>query len=138
MARVVSFPYGNDFLTYTFPAGRFKGELVSRINQHQPGKTREALVDESLANPIGSKRLSELAAGKKNIVLLASDHTRPVPSKIIIPGMLAEIRRGSPDADITILIATGCHREMNRKELENKFGPKILHREKIVTHDCDS
>jgi nickel-dependent lactate racemase len=79
-----------------------------------------------------------MAEGKKKIVLIASDHTRPVPSTIIVPRMLAEIRRGSPNADITILIATGCHRETTRAELESKFGPEIMRREKIVLHDCDS
>jgi nickel-dependent lactate racemase len=52
--------------------------------------------------------------------------------------MLAEIRKGSPDADITILIATGCHRGTTRAELESKFGPDIMSREKIIVHDCDS
>jgi nickel-dependent lactate racemase len=52
--------------------------------------------------------------------------------------MLAEIRRGNPRADITILVATGCHRETRRDELEAKFGPEIFLREKILVHDCDS
>jgi nickel-dependent lactate racemase len=52
--------------------------------------------------------------------------------------MLAELRRGNPDADITILISTGCHRETTREELENKFGPEIMRSEKILIHDCDS
>ena len=34
-------------------------------------------------NPIGSQTLEELAKGKKDIVLISSDHTRPVPSHII-------------------------------------------------------
>jgi nickel-dependent lactate racemase len=79
-----------------------------------------------------------MAEGKKKVVLIASDHTRPVPSKVIVPRMLAEIRKGSPDADITILIATGCHRATTQAELESKFGPEIMEREKIVIHDCDS
>nr|WP_245535123.1 nickel-dependent lactate racemase [Leadbettera azotonutricia] len=55
-----------------------------------------------------------------------------------MPRMLAEIRRGNPKADVTILIATGCHRETTRAELEDKFGPEILKNEKIIIHDCDS
>jgi nickel-dependent lactate racemase len=52
--------------------------------------------------------------------------------------MLAEIRRGNPQADITILVATGCHRDTTGEELEAKFGPDITERENIVVHDCDS
>ncbi|MDR2259254.1 MAG: nickel-dependent lactate racemase, partial [Treponema sp.] len=135
---VVFFPYGKEMLSYDIPGRRFRGELVSRMHHYRAALDEETLVRESLEHPIGTPRLSEMAAGKKNIVLIASDHTRPVPSKIIVPQMLAEIRRGSPAADITILIATGCHRETTRTELEQKFGPEIMGREKIVIHDCDS
>ena len=79
----------------------------------------------------------ELARGKNKIVILASDHTRPVPSKVIIPFMLEEIRRGNPSADVTILIATGCHRGTTKEELIAKFGEEIVRREKIYIHDCD-
>ena len=72
----------------------------------------------ALKKPIGSPSLSELSIGKKNVVIIASDHTRPVPSKVIIPPMLAEIRRGNPNADITILISTGCHRETTKEEID--------------------
>ena len=54
-----------------------------------------------------------------------------------MPLLLREIRSGNPDADITILIATGCHRETTREELTAKFGEDIVAQEKIVIHDCD-
>ena len=134
----ISFPYGKGLVTYDIPARRFKGELVSQMHRYCASATQEALVENALAHPVGSPPLSVLARGKKNIVLIASDHTRPVPSRIIVPRMLAEIRRGSPEAEITILIATGCHRDTTVEELEAKFGPEIIRREKIILHDCDS
>ncbi|MDR3193559.1 MAG: nickel-dependent lactate racemase [Treponema sp.] len=135
---VVSFPYGKEVLNYDIPASRFKGELVSRMHHYRAEKSQEALVDEALERPVGTPPLRVMAEGKKKVVLIASDHTRPVPSRIIVPRLLAEIRRGSPEADVTILVATGCHRETTRAELEGKFGPEITQREKIVVHDCDS
>ena len=54
-----------------------------------------------------------------------------------MPLILKEIRRGNPDADITILISTGLHRETTREELESKFGPEITEHETIIVHDCD-
>lgn len=51
--------------------------------------------------------------------------------------MLEEIRKGNPEADITILIATGCHRETTKNELVQKFGEEIVNNEKIYIHDCD-
>jgi nickel-dependent lactate racemase len=135
---VISFPYGKEFLSCDIPASRFRGELVSRIHRYKPPVSQEALVDGALAEPIEAPPLHVLAAGKKRVVLIASDHTRPVPSRIIIPRMLDEIRRGNPRAEITILVATGCHRETTAAELEAKFGPEIIKNERILVHDCDA
>ena len=134
----ISFPYGKDFVKLDIQDDRLQGVLVSNLHHYVAKKTPQELVEEALQNPIGSPRLCELAKGKKNIVLIASDHTRPVPSKVIVPPMLAEIRKGNPDADITILISTGCHRGTTKEELVNKFGPEIVEREKIIVHDCDN
>ena len=87
-----------------------------------------------MENPVGTSRLCELAKGKKNIVIIASDHTRPVPSRLIIPPMLEEIRSVSPDAKITLLIATGCHRGTTQAELVDKFGKNIVETESIYVH----
>jgi nickel-dependent lactate racemase len=134
---VIKFPYGKGTLEYDVPDSRFRGELASGLHSYRAQKSQEALVEEALANPAGTPRLSVMAEGKKKVVIIASDHTRPVPSKVIIPRMLAELRRGSPDAEISILVATGCHRETSREELINKFGEETVNNEKIVIHDCD-
>ena len=133
---VVSFPYGKKRLEYDFSGEVFNGTLVSKLHGYKATKAPVELVREAMQSPIGSPRLCELAKGKKNIVIIASDHTRPVPSKVIIPPMLEEIREGNPDADITILIATGCHRETTREELVSKFGEEIVEKEKIAIHYC--
>lgn len=131
------FPYGKEKMSLSIDEKYLAGYLVSSIHNYKPELCGEALVKEALANPVGSERLSELARGKKNIVIIASDHTRPVPSKVIMPAMLEEIRKTSPDADITILIATGCHRGTTKEELIGKFGEEIVKNEKIYIHDCD-
>lgn len=133
----VAFPYGKEFLTHSFEDSQLKAVLTSKIHDYKSALSQEALVENALKSPIGSKPLQELAKGKHNVVIIASDHTRPVPSKIIIPAMLREIRMGNPDADITILIATGCHRGTERSELVAKFGEEIVEKEKIVVHNCD-
>ena len=135
---VVSFPYGKTFIDYDFKGERLSAVLESGVHGYTAGKNGEDLVAEALANPIGTAKLSELAKGKNKIVIIASDHTRPVPSKIIIPPMLTEIRKGNPEADITILIATGCHRGTTVEELTDKFGEDIVKNEKIVVHNCDN
>ncbi|MBR3870635.1 MAG: nickel-dependent lactate racemase [Clostridia bacterium] len=132
----VNFPYGKDTVTYDFENENLAAVLTSGIHDYKCEKDGTTLVREAMANPIGSPRLCELAKGKKKVCIIASDHTRPVPSKVIMPSMLEEIRQGNPDADITILIATGFHRGTTRDELVFKFGEDIVNNEKIYVHDC--
>ena len=130
----IQFPYGKSQLSYEFEKANV---LTSSIEDYDPKQTEQALVDAAMAAPEGGVTLRELAQGKEKIVLIASDHTRPVPSKLIVPPMLRQIREGNPNADITILISTGCHRETTKEELVSKFGEKIVEHEKIIVHDCD-
>ncbi|MDF2677575.1 MAG: lactate racemization operon protein LarA [Bacillota bacterium] len=133
----VKLPYGKSFLDAEISDERLNAILVSDMHHYKPELSQEELVQKSLENPIGTPRLREIAKGKEKIVIIASDHTRPVPSKVIMPLMLKEIRNGNPDADITILISTGCHRETTKEELVFKFGPEIVENENIYIHDCD-
>lgn len=134
--KEVLFPYGKEKISHTF-GGELVAVLEPKINEYVPEAGGTELVCRAMAEPVGSAKLSALAKGKKKVVIIASDHTRPVPSKLIIPPMLAEIREGNPDADITILIATGCHRGTTKDELVAKFGEEIVKNEKIYIHDCD-
>ena len=133
---IVQFPYGKEKITYDFSGERLLDVLVSGLHDYTPEADGETLVRRAMEMPYGSPRLSELAVGKRKIVIIASDHTRPVPSRVIIPPMLEEIRTVNPEAEITILIATGCHRETKREELIGKFGEEIVQNERIVIHDC--
>jgi len=93
---IINFPYGKEKMTADIPDKRLNGILVSELHSFKAEKNGIELVKEALANPIKSLPLHELAKGKNNIVIIASDHTRPVPSKAIIPPMLEEIRKALP------------------------------------------
>ena len=131
------FPYGKETLSIDIDDMNLKGVLVSSLHDYKSQKSPKDLVEEALMNPIGSERLSKLSEGKKKVVLICSDHTRPVPSKVIVPPMLREIRKGNPDAEVTIVISTGCHRATTREELIAKFGEEIVEKENIVIHKAD-
>lgn len=133
----LEFPYGSGRLGIELPDSRCRGQLVSALHRCSGKKSPMQLVEDALENPVGSPKLRDLARGKKNIVILASDHTRPVPSKLILPPMLRELRAGAPGASITILVATGCHRKTSPEELRQKFGSALLHSARICIHDCD-
>ena len=130
-------PYGKETMKAEIEDAHLAGVLVSELHDYKAPLGGSELVQEALEHPIGTPRLCDMAIGKKKVVVISSDHTRPVPSHIIMPLILKEIRRGNPDAEITILISTGLHRETTREELESKFGPEITEHETIIVHDCD-
>lgn len=133
----IKLPYGKTFQETEIDDSRIQGILTSHLEEYQPEEDQLTIVKNAMAYPIESKKLKELAVGKDKVVILISDHTRPVPSKYILPLMLAEIREGNPDADITLLVATGCHRNSKKEELIFKLGEEIYNNEKIYIHDCD-
>ena len=132
----IKIPYSKGYVTAVIPDEKLNAVLESKAHDFKPEAGESELVQKALENPIDSPRLSELAKGKQNIVIIASDHTRPVPSKVIAPLMLAEIRKGNPDANITFLIATGFHRPTTKEELVNKFGEDIVANENIIIHNA--
>ena len=127
-------PFGKEKINFELPDEQVAGVLVSHAHDYKAPKSEEELVADALANLIGSPKLSELAKGKKTCVIISSDHTRPVPSHVIMPQLLAELRKGNPDIDITILIATGMHRPTTQEELVAKYGKEIAENEKFSIH----
>ena len=129
----VSLPYGRGEVTFEIPEERLNAVLTP-LQEEGGEPDQEAIVRRALEHPIGSPRVSELARGKKRILVITSDHTRPVPSRITLPIYLSEIRRGAPEAEIHILIATGMHRPTTREEMLDKFGEDIVNHEQLIVH----
>ena len=133
----ISIPYGRGTQTLHVDDVRLQAVLTPN-HAELSGAAQEEIVRAALENPIGSERLCEKAKGKRNILVITSDHTRPVPSGITMPILLEEIRSGNPDAQITILIATGMHRPTTEAELRGKLGDAIVDRERIVVHKAET
>ena len=131
----ISIPYGRgeQSIDIREPEEILRSDL--RLPEDHPGEDQTVL--EAMKAPAGSLTLAKLAEGRKKAVVIISDHTRPVPSRVIIPHMLRELRTGSPGIDVTLLVATGCHRGTKPEELRAKLGDNVFEQEKIVIHDCD-
>ena len=130
-------PYGKTSQRLRLEERHYAGSMTSSLADYVPPVDGDALVTQALEHPVGAPRLCELARDKRRVVVISSDHTRPVPSRVILPKLLREIRRGNPKAEITILVATGLHRQTTRQELLDKYGEEICRNERIVIHDCD-
>ena len=124
--QTISLPYGRDRVEAQIPDQRLAAVLRSGAQSYRPQADQAQLVRQALENPIGTPPLRELAKGKHQVVIISSDHTRPVPSKVILPQLVDEIRAGSPSAEITVLVATGFHRPTTREEMLDKYGQELF------------
>ena len=129
-------PYGSDALTLELPDEKVLGLLEPSVEVAAAEASEDDIVLAAMAHPYGDRTLSELAVGKDTCTIIVSDHTRPVPSKHIIPFMLEELRAGNPDIKVTLLVATGFHRPTSTDELRSKLGDDIVDSERIVIHDA--
>lgn len=93
-------------------------------------------VKRALANPINSKKLRDIVKSGEKIVIITSDITRPMPSKIVIPPVLEELyEAGVKDEDITIVFALGSHRKHTEDEKKRIVGEDVY--KKIQCIDSD-
>ncbi|MDD3368662.1 MAG: nickel-dependent lactate racemase [Lachnospiraceae bacterium] len=134
--KTISIPYYTSSMDIHVAEENLKAVITAKMHEYKTDKTEQELILDALENPIGTPKLSELAVGKKKITLVTSDHTRAVPSKITLPILLAEIRKGNPEAEITILIATGLHRATTEAEQRKMFGDVIVDNETIAINDA--
>ncbi|MEM4262807.1 MAG: nickel-dependent lactate racemase [Thermoplasmata archaeon] len=123
-------PYGNT--TETVELDDRNVELVLYPNSVRSGNEMEIL-RKAIDNPINSPGLEEFLKGKKNIVLVANDATRPTPTSRIMEIIYPVLK----DKNFKILIATGSHRAPTEEEYEFIFGklyPRI--KDRVVVHDA--
>ncbi len=88
------------------------------------------------ANPIG---IDDPVAGfhpGETVVFIVTDHTRPTPSREILPLVWARISSRVRREDVTIVIATGTHRAPTDAELDRILGD-LRRGFRVLVHDCD-
>jgi len=94
-------------------------------------------IETAIRRPIGSKSVQYLSAGKKNVIILVEDITRPTPCETIFKVLLNELNiTGVEDTSITVIVANGTHRPMTRHELLLKLGEQVYRRVKVIPHNC--
>lgn len=113
-------------------------ELNARVLRPRfaAGLTDEhAALAAAISNPIGSPGLQRMAQGNRTAAIAVCDITRPAPNKTVLPHVIRALEAGGiPAGNITILIATGLHREATEEELDEILGPEILKRHPVHSH----
>src|SRR6056297_1794805 len=96
-------------------------------------------VKRALSEPIESKKLKELVNTDDEVVILASDISRPAPSYLLIPPIVEELNEaGIRDKQIKIVRGIGVHRKQTPEEKEKLVGKEFFDRIECIDHDVDS
>jgi lactate racemase len=109
---------------------------VLHANEVSIQLTGASEVKRAIENPIGSERLYELVKPGEKIVIVTSDITRPMPSKVVLPVVLEELTKaGVKDEDITVVFALGSHRKHTVEEIKYLVGEDIYNRINCIDSD---
>jgi len=131
----IQFAFGKTGLEVALPAGPQYEVVESRSASRLPDVA--AALDRALDRPIGVASLEALAKGRRSAAISVCDITRPAPNGVTLPPLLARLRAaGVPVEGITILIATGLHRDATEEEVRTIVGPEIAATYRIVSHDA--
>jgi len=128
-------PYGNTEVCARIPTRNFLGMIEPK---EKPGVADPRVeVERALNEPIGTKKLSEIAKAGDKAAVVVDDATRATPSYLMIPPILDELNKaGVKDEDITVIFGCGTHRPVTPEEMKTLVGEETLERVKTMSHDC--
>lgn len=105
-----------------------------------PGLSDEAAgVAAALEHPHDGPPFRDYLKLDGHIVIVYPDLTRPMPNRTVLPPLLAYLeQQGVADDHITLLCATGTHRQATPSEMEELIGSEVVARYNIIDHDAES
>jgi nickel-dependent lactate racemase len=126
--------YGKGHKTFNIHDKNVLMEL--KQNKADIGMVGEEEVRRALATPINSKKLSEIVKPGEKIVIVTSDITRPMPSRVVIPLVLEELDlAGVKYEDITVVFALGSHRKHTEDEKKYLVGEEVYNKVRCIDSD---
>ena len=106
-------------------------------NGYQAPLLTSAEIRQAVLNPVGTRPLREIAAGKTTAAIAVDDMARPTPSFEVVPHLVAELNAaGIRDENILFVVAHGCHDHINQMEMANKIGLDAVRRHPWINHNA--
>ena len=135
IVKVPQFPwYGDTELELEFPDS-WEVTTCRMHGQDAPKLSREAIKDAFL-NPIGTPRIAELERGKKEVVIIFDDLTRPTKGDELVPYVLQELKEGGvKDENIRFISGIGAHGAMKLMDFVKKLGTEVVQKFPVYNHN---
>lgn len=124
--------YGETVLPLTLPPEKLVGLIKAEpaVADSSPEKIISAALD------VCQQQIEEIKP-TESVVIVTSDITRYTASEIYLPLLVDRLHAaGVADAQITLLIALGIHRQQTEAEHRRIVG-SLYGRLKVIDHDCD-
>src|SRR4030042_3332785 len=130
-------PYGKTDVCVRVPARNLLGTIEPKDRAAAPDQKAE--VERALKEPIGTKRLLEIAKPESKVAIVVDDATRKAPSERMLIPVLAELNEaGVKDENVTVIFGCGTHRAVKPEEATELLGAEALKRVKTISHCCTS
>jgi nickel-dependent lactate racemase len=131
---VIDLKFGKNTVKIEVPTQNLMDVLEGRFKEVSIDEDYESeQILQALQHPIGTQRLSSLVKRGQKIVIMASDITRPSPTRKLLPPLLEELfRAGVSKEDITIIFGMGIHRPHTREEQKALVGEQVFNDIKCV------
>ena len=126
--------YGDTELALEFPDSW--DVTTCRMNGQDTPKIGDKEIRAAFSNPIGTARIAELAKGKKDVVILFDDLTRPTRTAELVPYVLEELKEGGiRDENIRFISALGAHGVMRLMDYVQKLGLDVVQKYPVYNHN---
>jgi len=127
-------PYSHTHLEFELPPGMQGTVAVSK--PAEPLADVEEAIAKTLANPVGTPPLREMARPGDRVCIVFTDITRASPDYLLVPALLRELEAaGVQDADITLLCGIGMHRPSTPEEKVAKLGQAVVDRYRVIDNE---
>ena len=132
----IKIPYGNNLLSYEFSDTYSFEQILPNENIVTRNHELE-IIKNALNNYIGiNKQL--FINSKCKVAIAVNDLTRPIPNNLLLPHLLKKLENyGIPSENISLFIATGTHKGLNKNEIDELLSPEIAKKYRVKVHDCD-
>jgi len=123
--------YGDNDLNLEFPdswdVNLFRMKDAKELSQKE--------IVNCINHPIGTPSIQEIAKGKRSVVIVVEDISRPARLEHILNVIINQLNTaGINDDNINLIYALGAHRPMNRQDSIKKVGLTIVERIQIENH----
>lgn len=135
MKKTIKMKLGTGYVDVSVPEENLLGIILKDVPASAP---EEKVIQDALANPIGTPRLRDVVKPGETVCIVVSDITRAWQRMwVFLPFIVKELNdAGIKDENIQFLSAIGYHRAHTPEEQEKMMGPDLFRRFKMLDHDC--